>query len=256
MVLSRRGERREGAEEHRVVWLLPVVSPCRKSPFEAPCPAITSPPHQVTPSCTTEMRTKLFPDEAAEAMDELEYHPHHVHAPGTRATTGASVGMAAAVVAATSASGGGGSGPPSTAGGESSPSETEGGAGAGGGKRSIPNGGDKEGGPAPASKESGRGGGGSGPGKGKKEGVAGEEGRGGTGGGGEEGTIIQRMNKTFRPDPLMAYTGDRSTLRFKPKRQEGLTTLRPRQQRTIFDAAQISPMLQVKEAEGQLRGCA
>ncbi|CAM9804553.1 unnamed protein product [Hapterophycus canaliculatus] len=56
--------------------------------------------------------------------------------------------------------------------------------------------------------------------------------------------MIQRMNKTFRPDPLGAYTGDRNTLRFKPKRQEGLTTLRPRQQRTIFDAAQISPMLQ------------
>ncbi|CAM9670310.1 unnamed protein product [Ectocarpus sp. 4 AP-2014] len=199
---------------------------------------------EVTPSCTTEMRTKLFPDEAAEAMDELEYHPHHVHAPGTRATTGASVGMAAAVVAATSASGGGGSGPPLIAGGGSPPSETEGGAGAGGGKRSTPNGGEKEGGPSPASKESGRGGGGSGPGKGKKEGVAGEEGGDGAGGGGEEGTVIQRMNKTFRPDPLMAYTGDRSTLKFKPKRQEGLTTLRPRQQRTIFDAAQISPMLQ------------
>lgn len=52
------------------------------------------------------------------------------------------------------------------------------------------------------------------------------------------------MNKTFRPDPLVAYTGDRSTLRFKPRRQEGLTTLRPRQQRIGFNAAQISPMLQ------------
>ena len=65
--------------------------------------------------------------------------------------------------------------------------------------------------------------------------------------------MIQRMNKTFRPDPLGAYTGDRSTLRFKPKRQEGLTTLRPRQQRTIFDAAQISPMLQVRGKEGKGR---
>lgn len=88
-------------------------------------------------------------------------------------------------------------------------------------------------------------------GEAKKERAAGEKGVGeGVGG---EGTMNQRMSKTFRPDPLGAYTGDRSTLRFKPKRQEGLTTLRPRQQRTIFDAAQISPMLQVKRREAVVR---
>lgn len=161
------------------------------------------------------MRTKLFPDETAEALDELEYHPHHVHAPGSRSS--GSVGT-------------GSTGPASA--GLPPPSE----AAVGARDRASP---------SP----------GTGSGKGAKEGSGtavsttehekGDGGRPKSKGREGEGTMIQRMNKTFRPDPLGAYTGDRSTLRFKPRRQEGLTTLRPRQQRTIFDASQISPMLQV-----------
>ncbi|CAM9228189.1 unnamed protein product [Choristocarpus tenellus] len=52
------------------------------------------------------------------------------------------------------------------------------------------------------------------------------------------------MSHTFRPNPLLQYTGDRSTLRFKPQKRDRMTTLLPMQQRTVFDAAQISPMLQ------------
>lgn len=192
-------------------------------------------PHQVTPSSTTEMRTKLFPDETAEALDELEYHPHHGH---TASVRGATAGVAP---------GGSGSGPSSS----SSPelaSNTEAVVGAGVGASPPPGAGsgnadknraDGNGAAVGAVGEDARKGAGQGGGKDKNSG-AGE----GT------GTMIQRMNKTFRPDPLGAYTGDRSTLRFKPRRQEGLTKLKPRQQRTIFDASQISPMLQVRT-----RGC-
>lgn len=217
------------------------------------------------------MRTKLFPDEVAESLDDLEYHPHHVHAPGTRATgAAASVGVAAAAVAAAAAAaatgasgGGGGSGPPpptAAGGGVLSASEAVGGgggAGTGNGEKSLTSpAGDGTGGVGGETAtggllESGTDDGSTGSaGKGgKKDGGARERrNRSRGGGGGGEGTMIQRMNKTFRPDPLGAYTGDRSTLRFKPKRQEGLTTLRPRQQRTIFDSAQISPMLQVSES--------
>lgn len=195
------------------------------------------------------MRIKLFPDEMAESLDDLEYHPHHVHAPGTRTTTGAAASVGVAAAAAAAASGGGGSGPPppASAGGVSSPSEAVAGVGAGGGKpaaSSSRDGTEGGGGAATGVPESGKDDGSGSVGKGTKNGAAGEridESRGG------EGTMIQRMTKTFRPDPLGAYTGHRGTLRFKPKRQEGLTTLRPRQQRTIFDSAQISPMLQVNE---------
>lgn len=188
-------------------------------------------PHQVTPSSTTEMRTKLFPDETAEALDELEYHPHHGHAAGVR---GATAGVAP---------GGSGSGPSSS----SSPelaSNTEAVVGGGVGASPPPgagsgsadtNGADGNGAAVGAVGADARKGAGQGGGKNKNSGAAD-----GT------GTMIQRMNKTFRPDPLGAYTGDRSTLRFKPRRQEGLTKLKPRQQRTIFDASQISPMLQVR----------
>ena len=197
----------------------------------------------MTPSSTTEMRTKLFPDEAAEALDELEYHPHHVHAPGARTTTttsGVTAATAAAAAAAAASGGGGASSPPPPeavvgADGDNriaSPAGGDGGIEAGGGATGTP-----EGQPESGRSSSEKGG--------RKDRVA-TGGKGASAGEGGEGTMIQRMNKTFRPDPLGAYTGDRSTLRFKPKRQEGLTTLRPRQQRTIFDAAQISPMLQVR----------
>lgn len=196
------------------------------------------------------MRTKLFPDEAVEALDELEYHPHHVHASGARAsgavtgsgggagvgtgTTGPQSSTALPKNASDTAIGGGGVG--STA--------SLGGLPTGSGRSSV-RGDDVAGGSL-----GGRGDGTGITALGKSGEVDGGEG--GSAVGGERGkgrssanTKMQRMNKTFRPDPLGAYTGDRSTLRFKPRRQEGLKTLRPRQLRTVFDASQISPMLQV-----------
>lgn len=151
-------------------------------------------------------------------MDELEYHPHHVHTTGSRP-----------------AGGGAGSGAPPPSG-VPPPSEA---AVGGAGDRISASPGMRPG------KKNGR--------KGGAEGVSVAAGGSGAGGGdggrgksgGDGSTMMQRMNKTFRPDPLGAYTGDRSTLRFKPRRQEGSTMLRPRQQRTVFDASQISPMLQV-----------
>eukprot|EP00904_Undaria_pinnatifida_P003688 jgi/Undpi1/1331/HiC_scaffold_11.g04723.m1 len=175
---------------------------------------------EITPSSTTEMRTKLFPDETAEAMDDLEYHPHHVHTTGAR-SAGPGVGS------------GSGASPPA---GVPPPSEIAKGAG----ERSLATPGT---GPTKTNTRKGA----------AESGASGADGGGTVAGGGERGsgksggdggTMMQRMNKTFRPDPLGAYTGDRSTLRFKPRRQEGSTMLRPRQQRTVFDASQISPMLQ------------
>lgn len=184
------------------------------------------------------MRTKLYPDEAAEALDELEYHPYHAHTSGARVSgvPGAPANTIAASAAAVPAA--------------LPPNLTEAVIG-GGVKALIP----------PSGVTGGHGGGMRGsndvgmpePGKGKGGGGGNEEGRKKKGGGGPgEGpggrrgdTMMQRMNKTFRPDPLSVYTGDRCTLSFKPRRQEGLTVQRPRQQRTVFDASQISPMLQV-----------
>lgn len=190
---------------------------------------IPPPVLQVTPSSTTEMRTKLFPDEAAEALDELEYHPHHGHAPGTRAS-GGGVGTGAI--------------PPPPPGPSPSPDGAIGVGerpsvlpGTGSGANAVVSVGG-EGNDAVGLVEGGK----DDSGQGKKKGTR------------RGGTMMQRMNKTFRPDPLAAYTGDRSTLRFKPRRQEGLTTLRPRQQRTIFDASQISPMLQVGGGKGDFIG--
>lgn len=202
-------------------------SPSYSYSITSTVPIITSLPVQVTPSSTTEMRTKLFPDEAAEALDELEYHPHHVHGPGTRAPGGGvgatTVGAGHPATTSTLASS---PEPAIETGGTSSASFDETGSGRLGkggaaGNRSSLAGGTVEGG---------------------NERKVGAE-------GGAEGTLMQRMNKTFRPDPLGAYTGDRSTLKFKPRRQEGLIKLRPRQLRTVFDASQISPMLQVRGGE-------
>lgn len=179
----------------------------------------------------------MFPDETAEALDELEYHPHHVHGPGTRAAGaggGGTVGGAGSSVPSASTS--------AQQGLPTSSSEAELGVGQRASDsagvaaailaRSVSEGGSRVGTHKPNE-------------DGEKERAwkrrdttkdARESG----------GTMMQQMSKTFRPDPLEAYTGGTSTLRFKPKRQEGLTTLRPRQQRTIFDASQISPMLQVR----------
>lgn len=169
------------------------------------------------------MRTKLFPDETAEALDELEYHPHHVHASAGRVTGAAGASGSAAgsptplgvpTIPSQAVLGGG-------VGAESSPGIGATGGGEGG-TVGVHSAGEGEGGDDENDSQNSK-----------------SRGTGGT-------TMMQRMNKTFRPDPLVAYTGDRSTLRFKPRRQEGLTTLRPRQQRIGFNAAQISPMLQVR----------
>lgn len=152
-------------------------------------------------------------------MDELEYHPHHVHTTGSR-PAGAGAGSGAP--------------PPS---GVPPPSEA---AVSGAGDRISASPGMRPG------KKNGRKGGAEGASVADAGGSGAGGGDGGRGkSGGDGSTMMQRMNKTFRPDPLGAYTGDRSTLRFKPRRQEGSTMLRPRQQRTVFDASQISPMLQV-----------
>lgn len=203
-------------------------------------PRLTETSQQVIPSSTIEMRTKLFPDETAEALDELEYHPHHVHASGARGSGGPTPG-APAPAGATGAAGA----VPSTASSPTAPGVPAnspqavfgGGIGAEASPRAV---------------ESAQGGGGGAVGAaGDGTEARGACGRGGSrgrkdgGGEGKGASMMQRMSKTFRPDPLAAYAGDRSTLKFKPRRQEGLTTLRPRQQRTVFDAAQISPLLQV-----------
>ena len=61
----------------------------------------------------------------------------------------------------------------------------------------------------------------------------------------KSGTMIQRLTRTFRPNPLSVYTEDRGTLGLKPGRLEGVKARRSRPQRTAFDASQVSPMLQV-----------
>lgn len=215
--LGQRGQGGAGGECNTFKTI--VVRKIRSS-FRLPSDPPHSPP-QITPSSTTEMRTKLFPDETAEAMDDLEYHPHHVHTTGAR-SAGPGVGS------------GSGASPPA---GVPPPSEIAKGAG----ERSLATPGT---GPTKTNTRKGA----------AESGASGADGGGTVAGGGERGsgksggdggTMMQRMNKTFRPDPLGAYTGDRSTLRFNPRRQEGSTMLRPRQQRTVFDASQISPMLQV-----------
>lgn len=182
------------------------------------------------------MRTKLFPDEAAEALDELEYHPHHVYtsssrAPGGMASTrgsGTSTNMALTITETEATVESGADDKSSLRIGANSKESLE--------VKNGPSDGNivREKGNSGVATPANRGGE-----------VRGEPGSSNSGGAAEAGTMMQRMNKTFRPDPLSAYTGDRITLRFKPRRQEGLTTLRPRQVRTVFDASQISPMLQV-----------
>lgn len=174
---------------------------------------------QVNPLSIVEIRTKLFPDETAEATDEREfrYQPHHLHSPGMRSMNVEPAGL-------------------STTTGFSSLSEACGvrvgdrsevftgavsGVGALGGAGSNV---------AKAGSSAGR-----------KE--CGQKEENGSSKG--ETVVIQGMLKTFRPNPLEPYTVNWSALRFKPRRLEDPEKLKPRQQRTVFDASQISPMLQV-----------
>ncbi|CAM9625683.1 unnamed protein product [Discosporangium mesarthrocarpum] len=184
---------------------------------------------EVTPALITEMQAKLFPDEVGEAAEDLDYHPPSMHSAASKSATG--------VVAALAVGDGGGAKREG-----SRPVSPQDGVRAGGKEPQL---GGRGGAMGVKAKEGGKeaeigGAGGAVANAGEK--CAGE--RVMKGQVGAEGTMMQRMSKTFRPNPLSAYTGDRSTLRFKPLMTEGLTTLRPRQQRMLFDAAQISPMLQ------------
>ncbi|CAM9224340.1 unnamed protein product [Chrysoparadoxa australica] len=58
------------------------------------------------------------------------------------------------------------------------------------------------------------------------------------------GTTANLLSKTWRPQPLLGFTGDAKSLRFKATQPECVKGLRPRQQRQPFDASQVSPMLQ------------
>ena len=60
----------------------------------------------------------------------------------------------------------------------------------------------------------------------------------------QQSDLHLKNSASYRPNPIMSYTGDRSSLRFKPLVPEGLERLRGRQERGKFNATQISPMMQ------------
>lgn len=167
-----------------------------------------------------EVRTKLFPDETTEATDEEEFHyqPNRVHSPGMRSMDADSVA-------------------PSTTTGFSLPSKAsrvkvrDGSVGFTGAVSGVgaPGGAGSNVTKASAGRKD----------WGQKEGSGDDKG---------ETVVSQGMLRTFRPNPLGPYTANRSALRFKPRKLEDPEKLKTRQQRTVFDASQISPMLQVCRA--------
>lgn len=166
-----------------------------------------------------EVRTRLFPDETTEATDEQEfqYQPNHVHSPRMRSvnedsvapstTTGFSLSSKASGVK----SGDGSEAFTGVVSGEGAPGES---------CSNVA----KTNATARIKKLS------------QKEESRDEKG---------ETVASEGMLRTFRPNPLGPYTANRNALKFKPTRLEKPEKLKTRQQRTVFDASQISPMLQV-----------